>query len=454
MKATVLDLFAGAGGMALGFQAAGGRCIGAVEWDQAAADTFSRTFKDDAPVVFGGPDSGDVNGLPVPELVSALPTTPNIVVGGPPCQGFSRIGRAKQASLLGSKERALTGGVTDPGRNLLYKYFLAVVRHARPEAFVMENVPGMRENLGNDFAKNIAREAHYIGYNVRYFLLNAAHYGVPQHRWRLFFVGLRSDLGHDAVPVPPIQTHQPAEPPSGSSLPDDPWMIAGPDIPVAGSPIHLVSVAEAIGDLPRMKSHLDGCPPVGEPLGLRKTPSSYVRGLREWPGHPAPPLVTGNWYRFTERDFAIFRDMAQGDTYPEALEIAHSLMREHLESLSDPPRAGSPEWEEIKARFVPPYRNDAFHDKWKKLVADQPSWTITAHLSKDTYSHIHYDSRQARTISVREAARLQSFPDAVDFQGNYGDQYRQIGNAVPPVLARAIAGQLMGQLSALGVFDA
>lgn len=451
MKATVLDLFAGAGGMALGFQAAGGRCIGAVEWDQAAADTFAHTFREDDPVVFGGPAAGDVNGLPVADLISALPAAPNIVVGGPPCQGFSRIGRAKQASLLGSKERARTGGVTDPGRNLLYQYFLAVVRQARPEAFVMENVPGMRENLGSDFAKRIAREAHYIGYNVRYFLLNAAHYAVPQHRWRLFFVGLRSDLGHDAVPTPPIQTHHPADPPTGSSLPEDPWMVAGPGLPVVSDPTPLVTAGEAIGDLPRMKSHLEGKPPSGEPLPLRKEPSPFARSLREWRGLEAPGLVSGNWYRFTERDFPIFREMAHGDTYPDALEIAYGLMRRHIETLADPPRPGSAEWEELKAAFVPPYRNDAFHDKWRKLIADQPSWTVTAHLSKDTYSHIHYDSRQARTISVREAARLQSFPDGVEFKGNYGDQYRQIGNAVPPVLARAIAGQLMGQLAALGV---
>ena len=96
-----------------------------------------------------------------------------------------------------------------------------------------------------------------------------------------------------------------------------------------------------------------------------------------------------------------------------------------------------------------PYRNDAFHDKWRKFVATEPSWTVTAHLSRDTYSHIHYDSRQARTITIREAARLQSFPDAIEFQGNFGDQYRQIGNAVPPLLSRAIATNLLTQLDEL-----
>jgi DNA (cytosine-5)-methyltransferase 1 len=226
MRPSVLDLFAGAGGMALGFKAAGAKCIGSIEFDQAAAETFSMLFMDEQPVVFGGPIEGDVNRVPVHALLDKMPESPAIVVGGPPCQGFSRIGKAKQASLLHEDARVRQGGVTDPGRNLLYQYFLAVVRESKPLAFVMENVPGMRQHLGNDFARKIAREAHYLGYNVRYFLLNAAHYGTPQHRWRLFFVGLRSDLGHDAIPRPPVQTHFDLGVLPGSTLPEDPWMIA------------------------------------------------------------------------------------------------------------------------------------------------------------------------------------------------------------------------------------
>ena len=453
MAAKILDLFSGAGGMALGFAAAGGKCIGAIEFDQAAAETFRQTFLEEKElVVLGGPDTGDVNHVPVPDLLSALAYNPDVVVGGPPCQGFSRIGRAKQASLLGEEDRVRTGGVTDPGRNLLYQYFLAVVRHSEPAAFVMENVPGMREHLGNDFARRIAREAHYLGYNVRYFLLNAAHFGVPQHRWRLFFVGIRSDLGHNATPRPPTQTHMPTGSPRGTTLPEDPWMIDGDDLPTVLEPASLVTVREAIGDLPRLKSHLEDPPkrPTDELLALRGEPSPYVRTLRSWPGLETPAMVSGNWYRFTPRDFPIFELMAQGDTYPEALGIAHSILRKHLEGMDNPPRPGTAEWEEVMAAHVPPYRNDAFHDKWRKLIANEPSWTLTAHLSKDTYSHIHYDSRQARTISVREAARLQSFPDGVEFAGNFGEQYRQIGNAVPPLLARAIAAELFLQLAELG----
>lgn len=462
LKPTVLDLFAGAGGMALGFRAAGARCVGAVEWNQLASQTFAATFRDEDPRVFGGPEQGDVNNLAVDDLLGALPATPDIVVGGPPCQGFSRIGRAKQASLLGAEERLLTGGVTDPGRNQLYQYFLAVVRKAKPKAFVMENVPGMREHLGTDFAKRISREASYAGYHVRYFLLNAANYGVPQHRWRLFFVGIRNDYGVHAIPRPPPQTHAvlrdgiPVGGLEGSSLPDDRWMIAGSDLPQASVLAPAVSVREALGDLPRFRSHLSGIEPVEERRPSRGPLSPYAELLRRWPGLPQVEETSGHWYRYTGfshpqpaeggRDFPIFREMAQGDRYPEAIAIAHRRFREALGRLPQRLEPGSEAWEDLKSRYVPPYRNDAFHDKWRKLVAHEPAWTVTAHLSRDTYSHIHYDSRQARTVTVREAARLQSFPDAVDFQGNFGEQYRQIGNAVPPLLARAIASNLIEQL--------
>ena len=87
---------------------------------------------------------------------------------------------------------------------------------------------------------------------------------------------------------------------------------------------------------------------------------------------------------------------------------------------------------------MPPYKLDMFEDKWHMLIPSAPSWTVTAHLAKDTYSHIHYDRAQKRMITIREAARLQSFPDGFEFVGNIGDRFRQIGNAVPPLLAEGV----------------
>src|SRR5262249_40947650 len=117
-----------------------------------------------------------------------------------------------------------------------------------------------------------------------------------------------------------------------------------------------------------------------------------------------------------------------------------------LEAQGRRPDTGSEEYQHIERSIVPPYPEDMFVTKWRKLLPDQPAWTVPAHLSRDTYSHIHHDADQARSISVREAARLQSFPDAFSFQGNMGDRFRQIGNAVPPLLARAIALHLSGCL--------
>jgi DNA (cytosine-5)-methyltransferase 1 len=140
--------------------------------------------------------------------------------------------------------------------------------------------------------------------------------------------------------------------------------------------------------------------------------------------------------------------MKPGDRYPAALAIAHSRFQHELDLLAtreQPVIPGSPEYDALKRRFVPPYPVDTFVDKWRKLIPDQPAWTWTvpAHLSKDAYSHIHYDSDQARAVSIREAARLQSFPDAFAFLGNMGECFRQVGNAVPPLVAWGLASNLL-----------
>jgi DNA (cytosine-5)-methyltransferase 1 len=456
----VLDLFSGAGGMALGFQAAGARTVGAVEVDSVSAETFRLAFASDEPVVAGGPSNtggagGDITRISPRELLDRLPAWPDIVVGGPPCQGFSRIGRAKQRSLV-TEQDYRSRGARDPDRNELYDRFLDVVLSARPKAFVMENVPGLRDHLGIDMAMRIAEDAErryeYL-YNVRYFILNAAWYGVPQERWRIFFVGLRSDLGSNAIPTAPPRTHEVREEfPEGTSLPEDPRMLWGRQVPRVPRPLPMVTALEALGDLPRLVGHLSGEKPLERRLPLRREPSAWAAALRNWPDRTAPETLSGNRYRWTPRDFRIFEAMAHGDRYPRALAIAQQLFQEHLSgqrASGAAPKAGTREYEDLRRAFIPPYRNDAFEDKWAKLRPDSPSWTLTAHLSKDSYSHIHYDSAQARTITVREAARLQSFPDSFEFCGNFGDQFRQIGNAVPPLLARAIATNLLGQLTQL-----
>jgi DNA (cytosine-5)-methyltransferase 1 len=171
--------------------------------------------------------------------------------------------------------------------------------------------------------------------------------------------------------------------------------------------------------------------------------------MRSWPGFEST-AVTDHVCKATPRDYATFAAMAPGDRYPQAVVIAE---RRYRSALSRWRSAGGSGPRPQRAAFVPPYRQDVFPEKWRKLVKDQPAWTVTAHLAKDTYSHIHYDSRQARMITVREAARLQSFPDGYVFAGNIGDAFRQIGNAVPPLLAFALGRQIVGLLAGLEAVD-
>lgn len=113
--------------------------------------------------------------------------------------------------------------------------------------------------------------------------------------------------------------------------------------------------------------------------------------------------------------------MWPGDRFPEALAIARAIRDEQLARLQAAgavPAPGTQEWGEFEARLVPPYDEHDFPDKWRKLIPDRPSWTVPAHLAKDSYSHIHYDHVQARIISIREAARLQTFPNAFEFSGS------------------------------------
>jgi DNA (cytosine-5)-methyltransferase 1 len=138
--------------------------------------------------------------------------------------------------------------------------------------------------------------------------------------------------------------------------------------------------------------------------------------------------------------------MEPGDQYPQAHIHATHLLEETLLMLAhkgNPVARGSDEFRRLEREIVPPYDPSKFPNKWRKMEANMPARTLMAHLGKDSYSHIHYDSAQARTISVREAARLQSFPDGFVFCGTMNPAFTQIGNAVPPILSTAIAREIM-----------
>jgi len=299
----------------------------------------------------------------------------DVIIGGPPCQGFSRVGRGKIRSLLNDPTY-----IHDP-RNQYYKEFIRFVETLQPLYFVIENVPDMQYYADGDglLLHKAVRRLEEIGYNVRWDVLHADHYGVPQTRRRLFVIGnrLRQEICW------PEKTHE-------------------------GKPI---TVWQAISDLPAV------------PHGHRQDEMPYVPGCEL------------NEYQRLMRQGA-------GDVLYNHQTRWHNA--QDLEAFAWLPEGGKyfhlPE--EYKR-----YRDDIFRDKYWKLYRDRPSWTVEAHIGKDTYRHI-YPSRRGepeppRTISVREAARLQSFPDRFRLLGAFTKQFYQVGNAVPPLLAKAVAEAIL-----------
>lgn len=464
---SVLDVFAGAGGISMGFIGAGYRIAGAVEKDKWAAKTFKTNieyFQGMPCSVHGGAEKGDMTRVS-PEEIYEETGDINVLVGGPPCKAFSQIGRGKLNSLSEKGYKA------DP-RNKLYHNFVHFLEVFKPDAFVMENVPGMLSIDGRNLADVAARhlgdptDEGKPGYVVRYAMLDSSWYGVPQYRQRIIFIGIREDLGITPS-MPPRLTPGPPASSGYMKWPEhhgQQEMFRGKmrkhytlPVPAVDELASVTTVRHALGDLPEITDH----------IGVDKNPwprrkwntfadypedvqvSEFARVMREWDGPvSAREGVQGHHIRWTRRDFETFRRMAHGETYPAALKHARLRLEEHLESLvkkGELKTITESAREQYRPLFVPPYdETRGFSDSWQKLYPERPSWTVTAHLSKDTYSHIHFDDDQARAISVREAARLQSFPDRFILgpDGGLGGAYGQIGNAVPPLMAHAIAKHL------------
>lgn len=489
----VLDLFAGCGGMSLGFRRAGHQILAGLEIDPNAALTHATNFfsSDDEAVFKRHSASRDITQLSPQQFMQQVLVAEDprnlvdIITGGPPCQAFARVGRAKLRAVAQDPQAFRVDE-----RASLYLRYLAYVAYFHPLAVLVENVPDIMNFGGQNVAEEIVASLEELGYRCRYTILNSAHYGVPQMRHRFYLIAILDALGIEPsfpepthyIQLPPgydnVRTvalgatrppargrrraspdgNGPAAAPETAQMPvlnqRPPRYVAPPD-PSRDRP-PAVTAWNAIGDLPVIKAHLRGPMPGGRRkfdtlLRYRPgRPSAYSLLMRHWPGLVPPGGVRDHVTRYLPRDFPIFSRMQPGDEYPRAHALALELFQQELARIEQ--EIGAPLVEEsgaykaLKKKIVPPYKTDKFPNKWWKLRPDQPVRTLTAHIGKDTYTHIHYDSDQAREITVREAARLQSFPDGFRFIGPMNPAFTQIGNAVPPLQATALGTHILALL--------
>ncbi len=465
-KPRVLDLFAGCGGISLGFYSAGFEIVGAVEIDQHAAASHAINFHNNSKK---HAVARDIIHTEPEELVTELDLgilgeAIDVIVGGPPCQAFARIGRAKLREIDEHPEAY----IHDPRGNLYLRY-LHYVRSFKPVAILMENVPDILNYGGHNVAEEIADVLTGLGYTCRYTLLNAVHYGVPQMRERMFLVAYINEICPETFFPKPTNYHVLPRGYEGSrqvalqtvsidrlNLFNKNTAFFVPTEPPNELP-PAITAKEALDDLPSICSHLDGSLKRGARRFTDFVPypqkqlfelSEYGRLMRQWPGFENKKGVFDHVIRYLPRDYDIFEKMKPGDQYPEAYNVAIKLFEEKLSTLQSSNKKINREmYNNLLKSIVPPYDPNKFPNKWRKMEPDAPARTLMAHLGKDSYSHIHYDSQQKRTISVREAARLQSFPDGFKFSGTMNPAFRQIGNAVPPLMALAIAHTMMRELT-------
>jgi DNA (cytosine-5)-methyltransferase 1 len=376
---TVGDIFCGAGGLSAGFRSAGYEPVFALDKDEDSCRTYECNFG-------LAPEHALITDFVPSDLARKLQGV-DVIVGGPSCQTFSTQGR-----------RFTWADPTDD-RTLLWRHMLSLVDEVRPRVFLLENVPGL-SHKGLAYEKDgqaqgeIVTHFRALGYKLRAAILLAADYGVPQLRRRLFVVGVQEELTFEF----PSVTHL------GGWRRDtlDRWE----EERIRRGLLRHLSLGEAIGDLPLLQSG-------------RQSPSSYARA----PESGYEKLMRAAWK-------GLLRDH-------EARELGEN----HLALVRHVPPGGT--WRDIPPHLLPErfqggMRRTDGTNLLGRLEPGRPAYTITTQFNNVTagcFTHPHED----RALSVREGARLQGFSDSFEFKGTLSSRCRQIGNAVPPILAQHLA---------------
>lgn len=374
---TSIDLFSGCGGLTKGFSMVGVRSIFANDIDENCEKTFTRNFPD---TPFLCKDITTITKEEVDTMTGGV--VPDIIIGGPPCQGFS----------LANKRR---NKIKDDPRNKLFYGFVKFINWYSPRAFVMENVKGLLSMQNGEVIKTIVEEfsnAGEYGYDVACKVLLASDYGVPQNRERVILIGFRKDLNIKPLHPEPYKQD------------------------------HLITVDEATSDLPQIGA--------GQGAEVQEYPEEPQNDYQRLMRANSKYVLNHVAMKHTPRLIARFEAIKPGQDLLDVWETHGALKR------------GAPnEKSTIK-----------FHQNNQRLFGDRPAPTIAASFQSN-FVHPHLN----RNFTAREGARLQSFPDDFVFEGMRTkmswekglSQYQQIGNAVPVLLAKAIAENIVKQLNAI-----
>ena len=386
-----VDLFSGCGGFSEGFYQEGFKSLLHVDFEPPTCETVKerlRHYKYSSKEIEKRVICGDLTSDTVHSEIDNVINGEifDVLVGGPPCQSFSSVGRAQDRNSMRN----------DP-RNYLFKSYLEILEKYMPKVFVFENVSGLLSaKPGGNFIFpeiiNSMSEHYKICDDKEIILLNSVHYGVPQIRKRVILIGVRKDLDFDPKDIYKAitKTH------------------FSPEMELKGETNGLkkyLTVKDAIFDLPSLlpgegqdeighKPKLKGYLKTLRPNGFNKLYNHVARNHNEFDRERYKYLSKNNWQ---------LKDLA---------EIRPDLIHH------DPKHFGNR------------YTVQTFY---------KPGKTVVAHLYKDGNLFIHPDHKQERTFTVREAARVQSFPDNFKFMGSRTSQYKQVGNAVPPLMAKQIA---------------